>query len=99
MEVEMAVNFKDDIKPISYIKTNAADILDYINEKKHPIIITQNGEARGVFIDIESYQNMTNALSLLKIIQISEKEISNGDVRKCEDVFKDIYKHHENRTK
>lgn len=93
----MAVNFKDDIKPISYIKTNAADMLDYINENKHPIIITQNGEARGVFLDIESYQSMTDALSLLKIIQISEKDIANKDMRKSEDVFNDLYKHHKNR--
>jgi PHD/YefM family antitoxin component YafN of YafNO toxin-antitoxin module len=95
----MAVNFKDDIKPISYIKTNAADMLDYINENKHPIIITQNGEARGVFLDIESYQNMTNALSLLKIIQISERDIANGNVRTSEDVFSDLYKRSANKTK
>ncbi|NLD92950.1 MAG: type II toxin-antitoxin system Phd/YefM family antitoxin [Fibrobacter sp.] len=86
------MNLKEDIKPISYIKTNAADMLNYINENKNPIIITQNGEARGVFLDIESYQNMLNAIALLKIIQISEKEISNGEVSKVEDVFDELYK-------
>ncbi len=88
----MGINLKDDIKPISYIKTNAADMLNYINENKNPIIITQNGEARGVFLDIESYQNMLNAIALLKIIQISEKEIANGEVSKVEDVFDELYK-------
>ncbi len=88
----MGINFKEDIKPISYIKTNAADMLDYINENKNPIIITQNGEARGVFLDIESYQNMLNTIALLKIIQISEKEIANGQVSKVEDVFDELYK-------
>jgi len=88
----MGINLKEDIKPISYIKTNAADMLNYINENKNPIIITQNGEARGVFLDIESYQNMLNAIALLKIIQISEKEISNGEVSKVEDVFDELYK-------
>jgi len=88
----MGINLKEDIKPISYIKTNAADMLDYINEKKNPIIITQNGEARGVFLDIESYQNMLNTIVLLKIIQISEKEIANGEVSKVEDVFDELYK-------
>ena len=54
----MSVNLKADIKPISYIKTNAADMMKYINETHSPIVITQNGEARAVLLDIESYQNM-----------------------------------------
>jgi prevent-host-death family protein len=63
----MSVNLKDDIKPISYIKTNAADMMKYINEHKNSIVITQNGEAKAVLVDIESYQTMKDAFSLLKI--------------------------------
>ncbi|MBC3901206.1 type II toxin-antitoxin system prevent-host-death family antitoxin [Acetobacterium malicum] len=62
------MNLKEDIRPISYIKTHAADMLKYINDNKNPIIVTQNGEARGVLLDVESYQNMINALSLMKLI-------------------------------
>ena len=50
----MAINLKADIKPISYIKTNAADMMKYVNECRNPVIITQNGEARAVLLDIES---------------------------------------------
>ncbi|WP_207725500.1 type II toxin-antitoxin system Phd/YefM family antitoxin [Acetobacterium malicum] len=64
----MNINLKEDIRPISYIKTHAADMLKYINDNKNPIIVTQNGEARGVLLDVESYQNMINALSLMKLI-------------------------------
>ena len=53
----MAINLKDDIKPISYIKTNAADMMKYVNDHKNSIIITQNGEAKAVLVDIESYQS------------------------------------------
>ena len=60
----MSVNLKDDIKPISYIKTNAADMMKYINENKNSIVITQNGEAKAVLVDIESYQTMKNAFTL-----------------------------------
>jgi prevent-host-death family protein len=92
LEEYMAVNLKTDIRPISYIKTNAADMMKYINETHSPIVITQNGEARAVLLDIESYQNMENAFTLLGMIRLSENDIKNGRVRKGEDVFSDLRK-------
>lgn len=86
----MSVNLKDDIKPISYIKTNAADMMKYINENKNPIIITQHGEAKAALIDIESYQTMKNAFNILKMIQLSEKDIKAGNIKESEQVFDEI---------
>ncbi len=86
----MMLNLKEDIKPISYIKTNAADMMKYISEVKNPIVITQNGEAKAVLVDIESYQNIKDAFNLMNILQLSEKEIENGNFRKAGDVFSDI---------
>jgi len=88
----MSVNLKDDIKPISYIKTNAADMMKYINEHKNSIVITQNGEAKAVLVDIESYQTMKDAFSLLKIIQLSEKDVRAGNHKETDQVFKDLKK-------
>jgi prevent-host-death family protein len=88
----MNINLKEDIKPISYIKTNAADMMDYINDHKNPIIVTQHGEARGVLIDVESYQSMINALGIMKLIQFSEKAIQDGKVYDNEEVFSDLRK-------
>jgi prevent-host-death family protein len=88
----MAINLKEDIKPISYIKTNAAEMMKYVNERKNPIIITQNGEAKAVLIDIETYQDTQDAFALMNIIKIAEKDIENGRVRKAEDVFNDLRK-------
>ena len=65
----MITNVQECIKPISYVKTNAADMMNFVNDKKEPLIITQNGESRAVLIDVESYQEMKNAFNLLKIIQ------------------------------
>ncbi len=81
------MNLKNDVKPISYIKTHAADILKQINETHNPIIITQNGEAKGVFIDTESYEKMKNTLSLLKIVSLAEKDISNNNLITSKDLF------------
>ena len=88
----MNVNLKEDVKPISYIKTNAAEMMDYINNNKNPVIVTQHGEARGVFLDIESYQDMINALSLMKLLQFSEKAILEGKVYDNEEVFSELRK-------
>ena len=86
----MNVNFKNDIKPISYIKTNAAEMMKYVNDNHNPIIITQNGEAKAVLMDIDSYQNMNNAFSLLNIIKISEDEIKRGEYQDSDKVFTEL---------
>jgi len=86
----MSINLKEDIKPISYIKTHAADMMKYVNEVRNPIVITQNGEARAVLLDIETYEEMQKAFSLLKLAQLSETQIERGEYRKIDDVFSDI---------
>ena len=86
----MAINLKEDIKPISYIKTNAAEMMKYVNERKNPIIITQNGEAKAVLMDIDTYQDTQDAFALMNIIKIAEKDIENRRIRKADDVFNDL---------
>jgi prevent-host-death family protein len=88
----MSVNLKADIKPISYIKTNAADMMKYVNENKNPIIITQNGEAKAVLMDVDSYQDMQNAFSLMGIIKGTEKEIERKDYKASDVVFTELRK-------
>jgi prevent-host-death family protein len=86
------MNLKDDIKPISYIKTNAADMLKRVNETRNPIVITQNGEARAVLMDTGSYQSMISALGILKLMSQSEKEIDENLVSENDEVFGRIEK-------
>jgi len=92
--VDMNVNYKTDIKPISYIKTNAADMMKYVNDNRNPIIITQNGEAKAVLMDIDSYQNMQNAFALLNIIKISEDEMKRGEYQDSDTVIENISNKH-----
>jgi prevent-host-death family protein len=79
-----------DIKPISYLKSHAADILRQINETHRPIVITQNGEPKAVVQDPGSYDNMRNAIGLLKLISQGEEDIKQGRTRDQEEVLKDI---------
>lgn len=80
----------NDIKPITYLKSRAADVLKHINETHRPMIITQNGEAKAVIQDPKSYEDMRNALSLLKLLSFAEEDIKNGNTHSEEDVFNTV---------
>jgi prevent-host-death family protein len=84
------MNITSDIKPVTYLKSKAADLLNQINETHRPVIITQNGEPRAVLQDPESYENMRNAIGMLKLISQGEIDVRNGRVNSQEDVFNDV---------
>jgi prevent-host-death family protein len=84
------MNISTDIKPVTYLKAKAADLLKQINETHRPVIITQNGEPRAVLQDPKSYENMRNAIGILKLVSQGEGDIRNGRVKSQENVFKDI---------
>jgi prevent-host-death family protein len=86
------MNIEQDIKPITYLKSRAADLLKQINETHRPVVITQNGEPRAVLQDPKSYENMRNAIGLLKLISQGEEEIRRGKTRTQEQVFQDLEK-------
>lgn len=68
------------IKPISYLKANAAEVLQNLSENREPFLITQNGEARAVMQDIATYENTQETLALLKILALGNQEISEGKI-------------------
>lgn len=74
------------IKPISYLKANAAEVLQRLAEQREPFLITQNGEARAVMQDIASYENTQETLALLKILALGSREIEEGKVKPIADV-------------
>ena len=84
------MNITQDIKPVTYLKSRAADVLKQINETHRPVIITQNGEPRAILQDPESYENMRNAIGILKLISQSENEIRTGKARPQQEVFRNI---------
>ena len=86
------MNISQDIKPITYLKSRAADLLKQINETHRPVIITQNGEPRAVIQDPKSYENMRNAIGILKLISQGEDEIKNGKSKSQQEVFENIEK-------
>jgi prevent-host-death family protein len=84
------MNITRDIRPVTYLKSRAAELLNQINETQRPVIITQNGEPRAVLQDPISYENMRNAIGILKLISQGEADIRDGKVKNQVDVFKGI---------
>ena len=84
------MNISEDIKSITYLKSKAADLLKQINDTHRPVIITQNGEPKAVLQDPKSYDNMRNALSLLKLIAQSEEEIKKDKTKPQAEVFANL---------
>ena len=78
------------IKPISYFKAHASEILKDVSENKKKMIITQNGEAKAIIQDLESYEQDKDTMALLKILAISKRSIKEGKYRKMDDVFSDL---------
>lgn len=66
------------IKPISYLKANAAEVVRGLAESGEPMIITQNGEATAVIQDIASYEETQEMLALLKILALGEQQVREG---------------------
>jgi prevent-host-death family protein len=81
------LRYSTQIKPISYVKSHAAELLDRIAEEREPIVITQNGEARAVLVDIASYEQTQETLALLKVLAIADKEIEAGESVPIEEVM------------
>lgn len=75
------------VKPISYFKANAAEILTDLADRREPYVITQNGEAKAVLIDIASYEKSLETLALLKILALGKKDIEEGRTEPLEDVI------------
>ena len=82
------MRYSTQIKPISYVKAHAAELLDRITEEREPIIITQNGEARAVLVDVASYEEMMHETQvLLKILAFADREIEAGQTVPIEEVM------------
>ena len=86
------MKFSTQVKPISYLKSHAAEIVRDITERREPMLITQNGEAKLVVMDVRSYEEHEATLALLKILALGNREIEQGKFRPALDVFADVDK-------
>jgi prevent-host-death family protein len=78
------------IKPISYLKDNAAQIVKDLTESREPLLITQNGESKLVVMDVQSYEDNIQTLAMLKILALGQNQIKNGQYKTLEQAFAEI---------
>lgn len=74
------MRYSTQIKPISYLKANAAEVLQELADQRRPLVITQNGEAKAVLQDVASYEETQETLALLKILALGNKQVAQGQV-------------------
>ena len=84
------MKFSTQVKPISYLKSHAAEIVKDISENREPMLITQNGEAKLVVMDVKSYEEQEETLALLKILALGNREIEQSKFRDVEEVFTEL---------
>lgn len=90
------MSIEEDIQPVTYLKSHAAEVLAQINRTRRPMVITQNGKARAVLQDAKSYEETRRALGLLKLLAQGEREIEQGRLVAQDDLFAKIEKKLEN---
>jgi prevent-host-death family protein len=81
------MRYSSQVKPISYLKANAAEVLLQLTEQREPLIITQNGEAKAVIQDVASYEETQETLALLKVLALGSQEIQQGQFKPVTDVI------------
>ena len=80
------------IKPISYLKDNAAQIVRDLTESREPLLITQNGESKLVVMDVQTYEDNIQTLAMLKILALGQNQIKNDQYKTVEQAFADLDK-------
>ncbi|MFN5130307.1 MAG: type II toxin-antitoxin system Phd/YefM family antitoxin [Burkholderiales bacterium] len=80
------MRYSSQVKPISYLKANAAQVLTNLAEQREPLVITQNGEAKAVLQDVASFEETQETLAMLKILALGNQDVAAGKVKAAADV-------------
>ncbi len=81
------MRIQEDIKPVTFMKSQAAELLRTVGETRRPVVITDNGEPKGVLLDVASYQALKDTTLMLKLIGLSEEEERAGQTVAQDEVF------------
>ena len=84
------MKLSEQIKPISYLKAHAAEIIRELGQGGEPLVITQNGEAKAVLQDVASYEQTQETLALLQILALGNRQIEAGEVVPADEVIEAI---------
>lgn len=80
------MRYSSQVKPISYLKANAAEVLTQLTQQRQPLVITQNGEAKAVLQDVASFEETQETLALLKVLALGNQDVAAGRLKPVADV-------------
>jgi prevent-host-death family protein len=86
------MKYSEAIKPISYLKTHASEVIRDVSDNQKTMVITHNGEAKVVLQDVKVYEQTQEAIALLKILSLSGKSLQKGKIKTLDKTFKDVRK-------
>jgi len=84
------MRIEHDVRPVTYMKTKAAELLRSVDESRRPVVITQSGEPKGVLMDFTSYRELREATLLLRLLAQGEADVRQGQTTTQEQVFKSL---------
>lgn len=84
---KIPMRYSSQVKPISYLKAHAAEVLASLGAQREPLVITQNGEAKAVLQDVASYEATQETLALLKVLALGSQEVAAGKVKPVDEVI------------
>ena len=84
------MKLSNQVKPISYLKAHAPEVIQRLAEGQEPLIITLRGEAKAVLQDVASYEATQETLALLKILALGNRQVEQGKVRPIKEAFRRV---------
>jgi len=86
------MKLSESVRPISYLKTHASEVIRDVSENYKTILITHNGEAKAILQDVKVYEKQQEAIALLKILALSSKSEKEGKIKSFSKTFSDLRK-------
>lgn len=80
----------EQVKPISYLKAHAPEIVRSLAETRQPVVLTVHGEAKAVLQDVSQYEETQETLALLKVLALTNRQVEDGKVRPAGEAFAQI---------
>ena len=81
------MKLEDRVRSISYLKAHAAELVRQATQSQEPVVITQNGEARAVLLDVASYDQLQETVALIKLLSLADRQVEEGMLEPAEDAI------------
>jgi prevent-host-death family protein len=81
------MRLSESVKPLTWVKANAAQMLKHIEETGEPVVVTKNGEAKAIILDIREHEKNLDTMAMLRMLADSAADLKTGRYRGADEVF------------